>query len=123
LSEHLDKLKGAPYVCEKIGESVGKLHNNNIVHGDLTTSNMILSGKGKDKKLFFVDFGLGFYSKRLEDKAVDVHVFKQALEAKHYKKYEEFLKAFLKGYEKTCEDSGKVLEQLKKVEARGRYRH
>ena len=104
--------------CKKIGESVAKLHENQIIHGDLTTSNMIL----KDKKIFFIDFGLGFISNKMEDKAVDIHLFKEALEAKHFHNWESLFSEFLKGYQKYNE-SKKVLEQLKKVEARGRYRH
>jgi len=55
------------------------LHDANIIHGDLTTSNMIL----KDGKLFLIDFGLGFYSDKVEHKAVDLFLLKQALESKH----------------------------------------
>ena len=43
-------------LCITIGELIGKLHNHGLIHGDLTTSNMILSPEGK---IFFVDFGLG----------------------------------------------------------------
>ena len=46
-------------ICKKIGEDIGRLHSDNIIHGDLTTSNIILT----QKKLAFVDFGLGFFSK------------------------------------------------------------
>jgi Kae1-associated kinase Bud32 len=100
-----------------LGKQVAKLHENNLIHGDLTTSNTIL----KENKVFIIDFGLSFHSSRLEDKAVDLHLIKQALEAKHFQNYEKLFKAFLKGYKHT--ESSKVLEQLKKVEARGRYKH
>ena len=40
--------------CKKIGEIVGTLHKNGIMHGDLTTSNFIAT----DKKLVILDFGL-----------------------------------------------------------------
>jgi TP53 regulating kinase and related kinases len=105
-------------ICRKIGESVGKIHEANIVHGDLTTSNMIL----KSEEIYFLDFGLGYFSSKIEDKAVDLHVFKQALEAKHFKNWKELFKEFVKEYEKIGE--GKlVLERLKRVESRGRYKH
>lgn len=118
LSEDLDKLKNANKVCEKIGEQLAKMHDADIIHGDLTTSNMILS----ENKLYFIDFGLGFHSQRIEDKAVDLHLIKQALEAKHFKNWEGYFKAILKGYKKS-KNYSKVIEQLKKVEARGRYKH
>ncbi len=116
LSEHLDNLKNAEEICKQIGENTAKLHDNDIIHGDLTTSNMIL----KDNKVFFIDFGLGFTSKRIEDKAVDLHLLRQALEAKHFKNWEKLFAAVLKGY--NSKDKSPVLEQLKKVESRGRYK-
>jgi len=87
LSEHLDILptKTANKVCKQIGISIAKLHDNDIIHGDLTTSNMILDSK---ENLWFIDFGLGFFSYKIEDKAVDLHLIHHALEAKHYKKFE-----------------------------------
>lgn len=103
----------------QLGEQVAKLHKNNIIHGDLTTSNTIL----KQNKLYIIDFGLGFISSRIEDKAVDIHLIKQALEAKHFQNHKELFKAFLEGYITEKTQSVAVLEQLKKVEARGRYKH
>jgi len=119
LSEHLDKFgkDKAQKICKQIGKQIAKLHDNNIIHGDLTTSNMILL----DNKLFFIDFGLGFTSARIEDKAVDLHLIRQALEAKHFKNWQDFFKSVIKGYS-SSKDSNKVLEQLKKVESRGRYK-
>lgn len=120
LSDYLDNfnLNDQKEICKKIGENTAKLHENDIIHGDLTTSNMIL----KDNKVFFIDFGLGFVSKKIEDRAVDIHLFKEALEAKHFQNWEILFSEFLKGYKKYSEHK-KVIEQLKKVEARGRYRH
>lgn len=120
LSENLDNLKNKEKIMEQIGKETAKLHDNNIIHGDLTTSNMIW--QEKTSKLFFIDFGLSFSSDRIEDKAVDLHLIKQALEAKHFKHYEKLFAAFLKGY-KSSPSYQQVLEQLKKVELRGRYKH
>ncbi|MEK6945924.1 MAG: KEOPS complex kinase/ATPase Bud32 [Nanoarchaeota archaeon] len=117
LSEHLDELNNRLEVCKKIGESIAKLHDENIIHGDLTTSNMIL----QENKVFFIDFGLGFISHKIEDKAVDLHLLKQALEAKHFKHWQELWKAVEKGYS-ISKNSKAVLSQLKKVESRGRYK-
>ena len=103
-------------VAIEIGKQTAKMHDNHIIHGDLTTSNMILN-----KKVYFIDFGLGSISPKEEDKAVDIHLLKQALESKHYKHFEELYKAFLKGYN-SSKNSKKVLERLEKVEKRGRYK-
>ena len=120
LSEHLDNFSLAKQkqICRKIGESIAKLHDKDIIHGDLTTSNMIL----KEDKIFFIDFGLGFISHKFEDKAVDLHLLKQALEAKHFKNWEELIKEVFTGYEKS-KDSKIIFERLKAVEKRGRYKH
>jgi TP53 regulating kinase-like protein len=120
LSEHLDKfsLKEQKQICQKIGGSISKIHDEGIIHGDLTTSNMIL----KEGKIFLIDFGLGYISHKHEDKAVDLHVLKQALEAKHYKNWEELWKQVEKAYKK-ANNSKVILERLKAVEKRGRYKH
>ncbi|MEK6760362.1 MAG: KEOPS complex kinase/ATPase Bud32 [Nanoarchaeota archaeon] len=119
LSEHLNNfsLEKQKEICKKIGENIGKIHEKWIIHGDLTTSNMIL----KDDKIFFIDFGLGSISQRFEDMAVDLHLLKEALEAKHFQHWEILFEQVLKGYKKS-HNSEKVLTQFKKVEKRGRYK-
>jgi TP53 regulating kinase-like protein len=151
LSEHLDKfpLQKQKQILKIIGEEIAKLHNAGIIHGDLTTSNMILvsedkfpqgwavgeRGEGKNK-IFIIDFGLGFVSNKIEDKAVDLHLFKQALEAKHFKNWKILFDKFLDGYKKIsseqvqassikerwAKESKKILERLIVVEKRGRYK-
>ena len=117
LSEHLDSLPYPLKVCEQIGINLAKIHDKDIIHGDLTTSNMLWS----KNKLYFIDFGLSFTSPKPEDKAVDLHLIKEALEAKHFRHHKEFFEAIIKGY-KTSKKSSIVIERLKKVESRGRYK-
>jgi TP53 regulating kinase-like protein len=119
ISESLDlfSLKKQEEICREIGEEIARLHKADIIHGDLTTSNMIL----KDNLIFFIDFGLGYISKKIEDKAVDLHLLKQALEAKHFKNWEVLFNEVLKAYG-NYEESKKVLERLRAVEKRGRYK-
>ena len=119
LSEHLDSLKDKVQISKTIGKQIALLHDNEIIHGDLTTSNIILSDK--DKKLYFIDFGLGFSSNKIEDKAVDLHLIKQALEAKHFKYFKSLTRAVLDGYS-ISKTSKETLARLKKVESRGRYK-
>jgi len=118
LSESLNKfdLKEQKKIAKKIGENVSKIHNLGIIHGDLTTSNMLWKGD----KVYFIDFGLGYHSIKIEDRAVDLYLLKQALEAKHFENFEIFFKEILKNYKN--KDREKVLEQLKKVEKRRRYK-
>lgn len=118
LADVLDNLKNKEEISKLIGIETARMHDENIIHSDLTTSNMIL----KEGKVFFIDFGLSYHSTRIEDKAVDIHLLKQALEAKHFKHYQVLFKTFLEGY-KESKDSTKVLKQLELVEKRGRYKH
>lgn len=122
LSENLDSfsVKKQKEICNIIGQEIAKLHDSNIIHGDLTTSNMIFIEK--ENKIYFIDFGLGYISNKIEDKAVDLHLLKQALEAKHFKSWKILFEEVEKGY-KNYSESKKVLERLKAVEKRGRYKH
>ncbi len=124
LSEYLNQfqLKKQKEICKQIGKSVAKLHNKDIIHGDITTSNMILV-ENPDTKIYLIDFGLGFISHKLEDKAVDLHLLKQALEAKHFRNWQELFEQVIKSYEEISSDSKIIFERLKAVEKRGRYKH
>jgi len=123
LSISLEKfsIKKQKEIAKLIGQNLGKLHKNDIIHGDLTTSNMIL----KDNKIFFIDFGLGFVSRKVEDKAVDLHLLKEAFIAKHFKNWEILLKEVFKSYKKILgkTESKKIFERIKAIEKRRRYRH
>lgn len=107
-------------VCEEIGEEISKLHKANIIHGDLTPSNMIISNK--DKKIYFIDFGLSYISPKIEDKAVDLHLLREALEAGFAERWKALLDAVKKGYSKNNKDSKRILERFTAVERRGRYK-
>lgn len=118
-----DKLRDVLYkdplgLGREMGNKIGILHNNDIVHGDLTTSNMIMG-----EELKFIDFGLSLFSKKIEDKAVDLHLLRQALESKHHTCWEECFKEVLAGYGERCNHSKEVLSRLEKVELRGRNKH
>jgi len=112
-----DILDKNPILAKEIGKNVGLMHNFGIIHSDLTTSNMIQ----KRESIYFIDFGLSFFSKRIEDKAVDIHLFKQALDSKHYKISEEAFKHFLEGY-KNANNYENIINRLKVVDSRGRYK-
>ncbi len=102
-------------ICKEIGEKIAIMHNAGIIHGDLTTSNMIFNNK-----VYFIDFGLSYFSEKIEDKAVDLHLMRQALESKHYKVYEKAFEQVLKGYKFKSNNFKAIIERLEKVEARGR---
>jgi len=104
--------------CEQLGREVAKIHNEDIIHGDLTTSNFIL----KEGKIFFIDFGLGFHSTKIEDKAVDLHLLRQAFESKHYQHFQHSFEAVMKGYKEESKQAKEILNRFEIVEKRGRYK-
>jgi TP53 regulating kinase-like protein len=111
---------GRRELCVTIGELIGKLHRVGLIHGDLTTSNMILSPVGK---IFFVDFGLGEKNSEVEAQGVDLHLMKRALQSTHYQFWEECFKNVRLGYISVLgvESAEKVYEKISEIERRGRY--
>ena len=108
-----------PKICLELGQIVGKLHENGIMHGDLTTSNFIKT----DKHLFLIDFGLANRTEKADDHAVDLRLFKEILNSAHAKVMEKSWKNFIIGYEKSVgkKQCKKVLELVAVIESRGRY--
>jgi TP53 regulating kinase-like protein len=104
-------------ISERIGEFVGILHKNGIIHGDLTTSNIIV---GRDNIIYFIDFGLSFIESSTEARGVDVHVFFQSLGGTH-ESYEPLKESFMKGYKSTFPNASHVLKRVTEIEQRGRY--
>jgi len=93
--------------AQQAGELLAKLHNADLIHGDYTPANLLIKGK----EMFVIDFGLGFVSKDIEDKAVDVFTMIRSISEKD---------AFLKGYSK-YEKSESIMKRVKQVEKRVRY--
>ena len=125
LSGNLDKFssKKQKEICERIGENIAKLHEANIIHGDLTTSNMILHvDENNFEDIYFIDFGLGFISSKAEDKSVDLHLIREAFEAGFADKGENMFNWVKEGYSKNYKDAHLILERFKAVEKRGRYK-
>ncbi|HLD72041.1 MAG TPA: KEOPS complex kinase/ATPase Bud32 [Candidatus Nanoarchaeia archaeon] len=113
-------LEGGNYqqLAQEFGQKVGRLHTEDIIHGDLTTSNMIvhqLTGE-----LNFIDFGLSSFSEKIEDKAVDLFLLDRALESKHYLFYPEIFDRVVEGYKETNPEAEDVLKRFEEVCKRGR---
>jgi len=105
-------------ICQMIGESIAKLHNNNIIHGDITTSNMILM----NNKIHFIDFGLGEKNSEIEAKGVDLHVLMEAIESTH-SRYSNCFDYVLEGYKNELkDDANPVIKKIEEIVRRGRYR-
>jgi Kae1-associated kinase Bud32 len=101
-----------------MGESIARLHSAGIVHGDLTTSNMIF----KDDRLYIIDFGLGKISSKVEDQAVDLYLLYEALKSTHLRLLDEAWGAVLNAYKQNYVKSKEVLSRIAKIEKRRRYK-
>ncbi len=111
--------KGKRFIIyELIGEAAARLHSAGIMHGDLTTSNMIL----KEGKLYIIDFGLGKSTRRPEDYAVDLFLLYEALKSTHFKHLKEAWQKILKAYCENYSNSETVLQRFRKIEKRRRYK-
>ena len=110
-----DILDKSPKLAKEFGKLVGLVHAEDVVHGDLTTSNVIHARN----KLYLIDFGLSFVSTKVEDKAVDLHVLNCALESTHYALPKAF-ESVIAGYKEGNKAHAVVLERLEVVQARGR---
>lgn len=105
-------------LAKEIGKKVGLLHENDLIHGDLTTSNMIQHEETGE--IFLIDFGLSSFSDKNEDKAVDLHLLDRALESKHHEKYPEIFDKVLQGYQESNPEAAEVLKRFAQVQKRGR---
>lgn len=107
-------------IFKSVGSLIAKLHLSGIVHGDLTTSNMILSDTGE--KVFLIDFGLGEYSKSIEARGVDLHLMLRALESTHPTVAKACFSYVIQGYQEVATDLAPlVLERVRDIRRRGRY--
>ena len=101
-------------ICRAIGKNIANMHKNGIIHGDLTTSNMILSNK-----LYFIDFGLGMKSNENEDRGVDLHLLMEAFNATHENK--KLFQWVFESYKKNFDEADKVRKKIEEIIKRGRY--
>ncbi len=105
-----------PGLAVEVGRSAARLHTGGIIHGDLTTSNMIL----REGTVYFLDFGLGFFSSRCEDAATDLSVLFESVKSAHFKYLNEMWKNIISGYLEAG-GSEEVLGKLEEIRKRARY--
>jgi len=119
-SIEVDKKK---QIFNEIGKFIAILHKNGHIHGDITTSNIIIT---PIQEIFIIDFGLHNYSDSVEDKSVDLHLFKRVLLSSHGTDYKNCFDAFLGGYSTEygrakVNESQEIIRNMIKIETRGRY--
>ncbi|MDD1767516.1 MAG: Kae1-associated serine/threonine protein kinase [Methanomassiliicoccales archaeon] len=103
-------------ICDEIGRLTAVLHSNGIVHGDLTTSNMIL----RDGRIWLIDFSLGGRKATIEEMGVDLHLVKQAFLSAHSEIFDSF-QIVLDSYKRNFEGAEGVIDRVREIEGRGRY--
>ncbi|XP_069507404.1 EKC/KEOPS complex subunit TP53RK isoform X1 [Ambystoma mexicanum] len=108
-------------LAEKIGQILARMHDEDVVHGDLTTSNMLLRLPAEALDLVLIDFGLSFISALPEDKGVDLYVLEKAFLSTH-PNTEDVFEVLLKSYSSASKKSSSVIKKLDEVRLRGRKR-
>ncbi|MEX2682838.1 MAG: Kae1-associated kinase Bud32 [Candidatus Sigynarchaeota archaeon] len=116
-------------IFAQIGTAVARIHELDIIHGDLTTSNVIYESPldNDDIHFRFIDFGLARHTASVEDKSVDIHLFKRVITSTHAGDYERMFPPFMDGYKAHLERQGrssdfkKIESRLEQIETRGRY--
>lgn len=112
-------------LTEQMGQILAKMHDEDVIHGDLTTSNMLLrqgsSPQSAKPELFMIDFGLSYTSALPEDKGVDLYVLEKAFLSTH-PNTEQLFQRLLKSYSQTSKKAHAVIKKLDEVRLRGRKR-
>lgn len=122
-------------LMRRVGAAVGKLHTACVVHGDLTTSNMMLRPRPRredekeggdasgvlDGEIVIIDFGLASQGTHEEERAVDLYVLERAFLSTH-PRAEKLFGEVLEGYKTAFKGSKSVLRKLEDVRMRGRKR-
>lgn len=106
-------------LAEKVGCTLADMHNVDCIHGDLTTSNMLL--KTGFENIVLIDFGLSFISALTEDKGVDLYVLERAFLSTH-PNTEQLFKVVLENYGKKANKADEIIKKLDEVRLRGRKR-
>ena len=119
-------------LLKRVGHTIGGLHKAGVVHGDLTTSNLMLrtsassadssiTGVSMEGEVVLIDFGLASQSTQDEDRAVDLYVMERAIGSTHPRS-EPFFEALLQGYRESYKGATSALKRLEDVRLRGRKR-
>lgn len=129
LEQEEERVRG---LLRRMGHALGGLHKAGVVHGDLTTSNLMLrlpptssdpgpTGVSMEGEVVLIDFGLASQSAQDEDRAVDLYVLERAMGSTHPRS-EPFFEALVQGYRESYKGSTSALKRLADVRLRGRKR-
>lgn len=120
-----DRLDGmnrpdANRLFRSLGSQVGLLHSGGIVHGDLTTSNVVVAKSGPP---FIVDFGMARRSVDVEDRGIDLHLLQRSIATSHSRNVSMLIRALANGYAETAgvKVRNSTWEKAREIARRGRY--
>ena len=106
-------------LAKRIGHTIGRLHENHIIHGDLTSSNMLITKPYEKSKIILIDFDMSSEDSRSKPKADDLYVLEKDIFSTHPNS-EGFVESILSEYAKnTNQDSKAVIQKLDEVRQRG----
>lgn len=116
---HLNPIK-TKQLCIQLGKIIGILHDHGIIHGDLTTSNIIID---PSENLILIDFGLAEHSIEIEKKGIDLHLLKRALDSTHFQNTEKYFSLIIQGYTSIIgqQTALQVQKRVDEIAQRGRY--
>ena len=113
-----ERIAEACNYLKQVGSFIALMHRAGIAHGDVTTTNVIIS----EGRAYLIDFGLSKFTSRIEDLATDIHLFIRSLESTHYKHKDQLLECFTSGYRLRIKGLfNKVVKAAKEIRLRGRY--
>lgn len=104
-------------ICRLIGTNIARLHNSKMCHGDLTTSNMILTDRDE---LCIIDFSMGASLIGTEDMGVDIRLLERAFSSAHPKLKDAFAYV-IEAYCEEKTDSKQIMAKVQEIKDRGRY--
>lgn len=102
-------------LIHSLAEAVSRIHNSKIAHGDLTTSNVMVSGT-----MYMIDPSMGRYPADPLQMAQDLFLLFESFNSSH-PELPELKKLFLEVYRKECSSQAVILKELRSIEMRRRY--
>lgn len=117
-------------IMRDTGALVGAMHKVGVVHGDLTTSNLLLRQSSigdeagaaiaaQNEEVVLIDFGLAGTSSDVEDRAVDLYVLERAFGSTH-PGTEKLFGEVLRAYGESYKGAKQTLKRYEDVRMRGR---
>ena len=122
ITANRDNCEEIYHVFRELGQTISLLHSKNIIHGDLTTSNIMIN---LDRVLYLIDFGLSQIKNSVEEKAIDLYIFEKSIicdDISVIVDKDKLIQSFIEGYKESSNFNIETLKRLDKVKQRGRKR-